>query len=143
MVSTQYENHGVKMEVTLDENIGSITADKYKLEQVILNLLSNAKYAVDEKGKKHANHQYTKLIEIKTWQDNNQVYLSVRDNGMGIPDKIIDKIFDPFFTTKSEERGTGLGLSVSYAFIKDLLGDIKVESIEGEYTRFEISLPKM
>lgn len=143
MVSTQYENHGVKMEVTLDENIGSITADKYKLEQVILNLLSNAKYAVDEKGKKHANHQYTKLIEIKTWQDNNQVYLSVRDNGMGIPDKIIDKIFDPFFTTKSEERGTGLGLSVSYAFIKDLLGDIKVESVEGEYTRFEISLPKM
>ena len=98
---------------------------------------------LDEKGKKHANHQYTKLIEIKTWQDNNQVYLSVRDNGMGIPDKIIDKIFDPFFTTKSEERGTGLGLSVSYAFIKDLLGDIKVESVEGEYTRFEISLPKM
>jgi len=143
MVSTQYENHGVKIEAKLDENIGSITADKYKLEQVILNMLSNAKYAVDEKEKKNPNHQYTKRIEIKTWQDSNQVYLSILDNGIGIPDKIIDKIFDPFFTTKSEERGTGLGLSVSYAFVKDLLGEIKVESVEGEYTRLEISLPKM
>ena len=64
------------------------------------------------------------------------------DNGIGIPTKIIDKIFDPFFTTKSEEKGTGLGLSISYGFIKDILGEIKVDSVENEYTVFEISIPK-
>ncbi|MGD9977553.1 MAG: sensor histidine kinase, partial [Bacteroidales bacterium] len=69
-------------------------------------------------------------------------FLYFRDNGIGIPPTIIDKIFDPFFTTKSEEKGTGLGLSISYGFIKDALGDIRVESVEGEYTIFEISLPK-
>jgi len=142
MVSAQYENHGVVIETNLDENIGMITADKFKLEQVLLNLLSNSKYAIDEKAKRLNNGTYRKRIEIKTWKDNESIFISFKDNGIGIPGKIIDKIFDPFFTTKTEDKGTGLGLSISYSFIKDLLGDIKVDSIENEYTTFEISIPK-
>lgn len=142
MVSAQYENHGVNIQTKLDENVGMITADKYKIEQVLLNLLSNAKYALDEKEKRLNDGKFRKEIEIKTWKDANSIFLYFRDNGIGIPPTIIDKIFDPFFTTKSEEKGTGLGLSISYGFIKDALGDIRVESIEGEYTIFEISLPK-
>lgn len=142
MVSAQYENHGVIIESNLDENAGMITADKYKLEQVLLNLFSNSKYAVDEKAKRLNDGLYRKKIGIKSWKDTDFVYISIYDNGIGIPAKIIDKIFDPFFTTKSEDKGTGLGLSISYGFIKDLLGEIKVDSIENEYTLFEISIPK-
>lgn len=142
MVQTQYQNHGITIDTYLDESIDMITADKYKLEQVLLNLLSNAKYAVDEKAKMLEPGTYQKRIEIKTWQNDRFVFIGFRDNGMGIPKKHIDKIFDPFFTTKGEEKGTGLGLSISYGFIKDLLGDIKVDSSAGNYTYFEISIPK-
>ncbi|MGE0076336.1 MAG: tetratricopeptide repeat protein [Bacteroidales bacterium] len=142
MVSAQYENHGVTISTDFDENIGTITADKYKLEQVLLNLLSNSKYALDEKEKKLNDGKFRKQIEIKTWKNTEFVYMEFKDNGNGIPSRIIDKIFDPFFTTKSEDKGTGLGLSISYGFIKDILGEIKVESTEGEYTAFEISIPK-
>lgn len=142
MVSAQYENHGVSLTIELDEQIGLITADKYKLEQVLLNLLSNAKYAIEEKNKLQNNPQYRKQIDIKTWKDSNNIYIGVRDNGTGIPQKVIDKIFDPFFTTKEEEQGTGLGLAISYGFIKDFLGELHVESKEGEYTYFEIEIPR-
>jgi len=142
MVSAQYENHGVIIETNLDESAGMITADKYKLEQVLLNLLSNSKYAIDEKAKRLNDGKFRKRIEIKSYKDSDFVYISLMDNGIGISSKIIDKIFDPFFTTKSEEKGTGLGLSISYGFIKDILGEIKVESVENEYTVFEISIPK-
>lgn len=142
MVSAQFENHGVTIETSLDENMPHITADKYKLEQVLLNLLSNSKYAVDEKEKRSNDSTYRKKIKISTHKDEQNVYLSVWDNGTGIPQKIIEKIFDPFFTTKSEDKGTGLGLSISYGFIKDLLGDIRVESEPNEYTLFEISIPR-
>lgn len=142
MVSAQFENHGVTIETSLDETIPPITADKYKLEQVLLNLLSNAKYAVDEKEKKSEDKTYRKEIKIITRKDEQNVYLTVWDNGTGIPQKITEKIFDPFFTTKSEDKGTGLGLSISYGFIKDLLGDIRVESEPNEYSLFEISIPR-
>lgn len=142
MVSAQYENHGVTIETYLDENIGMITAEKFKLEQVLLNLLANSKYALDEKEKRLNDGKFRKKIEITSWKDSTNVHITFKDNGSGIPSKHIDKIFDPFFTTKSEDKGTGLGLSISYGFIKDLMGDIKVDSVEDEYTTFELSIPK-
>ena len=144
MVSAQFESHGVRLTAQLDERIDPITADKYKLEQVLLNLLSNAKHAVDEKAARPDTPPgFQKQIDIKTHNGPVEVMLSVRDNGVGIPQKLLDKIFDPFFTTKTEEQGTGLGLSISYNFIKDILGDIRVDSQEGEYTLFEIVMPKI
>lgn len=140
----QFEQHGVELTTELDDSIEPITADKYKLEQVMINLISNAKHAVDEKAKSQLfSTSYRKKIAIKTENQNTDVIISVWDNGIGIPSSIIDKIFDPFFTTKEEGHGTGLGLSISYNFIKDILGNISVESTEGEYTLFKITLPKI
>jgi len=120
-----------------------VVADKFKLEQVVLNLLSNAKHAVDEREKTEENTaNYKKLIEVTTWENDEFVYLSVFDNGHGIKKKDLEKIFDPFYTTKKQDKGTGLGLSISYGFIKDILGDISVESEEGVYTKFQVNIPK-
>jgi C4-dicarboxylate-specific signal transduction histidine kinase len=142
MVDAQFKNHNVELEVELDPDIDLVIADRFKLEQVILNLLSNAKYAVDEKESTLQDDNYRKLIKVSSWQDENIVFVSTFDNGIGILKKDIDKIFDPFYTTKKVDKGTGLGLSISYGFVKDILGEITVDSVEGEYTRFEVKIPK-
>ncbi len=142
MVGNQYQNQGIVIETELTQNPCTIIGDKYKLEQVVLNLLSNARYAVDEKEKKSADSSYQKRIEIKTWVNEFNACFSVYDNGIGIYPENLEKIFDPFFTTKSEDKGTGLGLSIAYGFIKDILGEIRVDSEEGEFSFFEVIIPK-
>ena len=142
MVRVQFTNQGVKLEVNLTEGCDMVVGDKYKLEQVVLNLVGNAKFAVDEKEKSTNDKNFEKKIAIKSSHDKENVYFSVFDNGVGIKQKDIEKIFDPFFTTKREDKGTGLGLSISYGFIKDILGEIKVESQENEFTRFDVIIPK-
>ncbi|NVO10763.1 MAG: hypothetical protein HXX16_12425 [Bacteroidales bacterium] len=119
-----------------------IIGDKFKLEQVVLNLLSNAKHAADEKERQCRNENYQKRIVVKSWINEQNVCFSVWDNGIGIHPDILEKIYDPFFTTKNEEKGTGLGLSIAYGFIKDILGEIRVDSNLGEFTNFEIIIPK-
>ena len=141
MVGTQYQTHNVTISVTLSKEPCFIFGDKFKLEQVVLNLLSNAKHAIDEKEKQHIEG-YQKHIVVKSWQTEQYVNFNVWDNGIGIHSDVLEKIYDPFFTTKSEEKGTGLGLSITYGFIKDILGDIRVDSELGEFSVFEISIPK-
>jgi signal transduction histidine kinase len=106
----------------------------------LLNLYNNAFYAVSEKKKMHPEG-YEPLVSVKTERSGNHIGITVRDNGMGIPEKVKDKIFQPFFTTKPTGQGTGLGLSLSYDVIKAHGGEIKVESKEGEGTAFNILLP--
>ena len=142
MVSTQFRNQGVEFDVQLAPTMDQVIGDKFKLEQVVLNLLNNAKFAVDEKAERINNPSFIKKIYINTWTDQSNVFLTVKDNGIGIKPKDVEKIFDPFFTTKKADKGTGLGLSISYSIIKDLLGEIRVESKEDEFTRFEIVIPK-
>jgi two-component system, NtrC family, sensor kinase len=141
MVKAQFANHSVRLLVTLTPDIEKVIADKFKLEQVVLNLLSNAKFAVDEK-EALVGKPYEKTIEVTTWQDPEYACVSVKDNGIGIGTKDLDKIFDPFYTTKKVDKGTGLGLSIAYGFIKDILGEITVDSKEGEYTQFDVKIPK-
>ncbi|MFA5647843.1 MAG: ATP-binding protein [Bacteroidales bacterium] len=141
MVKAQFASHQVELEVNLDPTIEQVIADKFKLEQVVLNLLSNAKFSVEQK-KQGLGASFNKQIEISTSQDNDFVYISVRDNGIGINEKNIERIFDPFYTTKKVDKGTGLGLSIAYGFIKDILGDIAIESKEGEYAQFDVKIPK-
>jgi C4-dicarboxylate-specific signal transduction histidine kinase len=142
MVGTQFKDHGITLSVSLKENMPMIVDDKYKLEQVVLNLLSNARHAVDEKEEQSNLFDYQKQIEVTTYDDEVNVYISIKDNGTGISQQNIDKIYDPFFTTKKEGQGTGLGLPIAYGFIKDILGDIKVDSVMGEYTNFTLVIPK-
>ena len=141
MVSKQYNNHNIKIILKLCKEKCFTTGNKYRIEQVILNLLSNAKYAVEERQKLTKSDLYTKTITIKSYGVNGHVVFEIEDNGTGIPKKQIDNIFDPFFTTKDVENGTGLGLSITYGIIKEMKGEISVDSKVNEFTRIKVSLP--
>ena len=106
----------------------------------ILNLINNAFYAVNEKQKQNLNG-YEPTVTVATAKRDGRVEIRVKDNGNGIPQKILDKIFQPFFTTKPTGQGTGLGLSFSYDIIKAHGGEIKVDTREGEFTEFVVQLP--
>jgi signal transduction histidine kinase len=141
MVQTQYTSHNIMLEVDLEENIGLTLGNQYKLEQVILNLLSNAKDSLDEKEK--ISEVFRKQINITSYSDIENIFLEIKDNGIGIPEEIRERMFEPFFTTKEAESGTGLGLSISYGIIKAMNGEISVESREGEFTKIIVLLPKI
>ncbi len=123
-----------------DESIENINIIPQDIGRVVLNLINNAFYVVDEK-KKQIGDGYEPTVSVNTRKMSNKILISVKDNGNGIPQKILDKIFQPFFTTKPTGQGTGLGLSLSYDIIKAHGGEIKVESKEGEGSEFIISLP--
>ncbi len=124
-----------------DENIGKINLIPQDFGRVILNLLTNAFYAVNERKQLNENG-YKPTVSIITKKDKNQIKITVNDNGNGMPQEIIDKIFQPFFTTKPSGKGTGLGLSMSYDIItKGHDGTITVTSKENEGTSFSILLP--
>jgi signal transduction histidine kinase len=129
------------MKTDYDENIGLIKIISQDIGRVILNLITNAFYAVTEKNKLKLDG-YEPTITVSTKRINDKVEVRVKDNGTGIPQKALDKIFQPFFTTKPTGQGTGLGLSLSYDIVtKGHGGELKVETKEGEYTEFSIILP--
>ena len=124
-----------------DSTIEKINIIPQDIGRAILNLLTNAFYAVNEK-KRLGIPAYEPTVMVSTKKTGNKISVSVSDNGNGIPQKVIDKIFQPFFTTKPTGEGTGLGLSLSYDIItKGHGGDLKVETREGEGTTFIIILP--
>ena len=128
------------MKTDYDENIGLIKIISQDIGRVILNLITNAFYAVTEKNKLILDG-YEPTITVSTKRMNDKVEVKVKDNGTGIPQKALDKIFQPFFTTKPTGQGTGLGLSLSYDIVtKGHGGELKVETKEGEYTEFSIIL---
>jgi len=117
---------------------------------VILNLITNAFYVVDEKKKQqthggfktlHELAAYEPTVSVSTRKTGSRVEVKVEDNGNGIPQKVLDKIFQPFFTTKPTGQGTGLGLSLSYDIVKAHGGELRVETKEGEGSTFIIQLP--
>ena len=116
--------------------------NKYQLEQVIMNILSNAKDSVEEKSEKNLQKNYQMMIEINISEQRKTITIAIKDNGLGIKDCNKEKLFDPFFTTKPAEKGTGLGLSISYGIISKMKGDIKIESELNQYARMIITLPK-
>jgi len=123
-----------------DKTIRKINIIPQDIGRVLLNLYNNAFYAVSEK-KKTAGEGYEPAISVSTKKSNNNITITVGDNGNGIPQKVVDKIFQPFFTTKPTGQGTGLGLSLSYDIIKAHGGEIKVNTREGEFTEFIVQLP--
>ena len=135
------------MKTDFDESIGNVNIIPQDIGRVILNLINNAFYAVNEREKLIANSQqlmastYKPTVSVSTKKEGNTVLISVNDNGGGIPQKILDKIFQPFFTTKPTGQGTGLGLSLSYDIVKAHGGELKVETKENEGSTFIIQLP--
>lgn len=123
-----------------DKTLGTLNIIPQDIGRVILNLINNAFYAVKEK-KAQLEDGYVPTISVSTKKSGNNVLISVKDNGNGIPKNILDKIFQPFFTTKPVGQGTGLGLSLSYDIVKAHGGELKVETREGEGSEFLIQLP--
>jgi signal transduction histidine kinase len=105
-----------------------------------LNLYNNAFYAVTEK-KKQTGNGYEPTVLVSTKKINSKIEIKVKDNGNGVPQKVLDKIFQPFFTTKPTGQGTGLGLSLSYDIVKAHGGELKVETRENDGAEFTIILP--
>ncbi len=128
------------MKTEFDESIGKINVVPQDIGRVILNLITNAFYAVTDR-KKQGEDGYEPTVTVSTkLLANSQLLIAVKDNGNGIPDHIKDKIFQPFFTTKPTGQGTGLGLSLSYDIVKAHGGKIEVETKENEGTTFFIQL---
>jgi signal transduction histidine kinase len=128
------------MNTDFDNSIDKINIIPQDIGRVLLNLYNNAFYAVTEK-KKSAEVGYEPTVSVSTKKIDNNVTITVKDNGNGITQKVVDKIFQPFFTTKPPGVGTGLGLSLSYDIVKAHGGGIKVETKESEFTEFVVQLP--
>jgi PAS domain S-box-containing protein len=141
LVQKQLAESNIKLEIGCVGGDLKVLGNQYRLEQVFLNMISNARHAVEERSKKTDSESYKKIITISCKQLNGFALIEITDNGIGIPAEILPNIFDPFFTTKSEEKGTGLGLSISYGIIKEMNGNVSADSVENEFTRINIELP--
>jgi len=134
------KSFSAKYETDFDSSIGKINIVPQDIGRVLLNLINNAFYVVTEK-KQQLDGNYEPTVSVSTKRLQDKVEIKVKDNGTGVPQKVLDKIFQPFFTTKPTGQGTGLGLSLSYDIIKAHGGEIKVETKEGEGAEFVIQLP--
>ncbi|HRO70890.1 MAG TPA: tetratricopeptide repeat protein, partial [Chitinophagaceae bacterium] len=134
------------MKTDFDTNTGLVKIAPQDIGRVILNLLTNAFYAVNEKKKSTFTERqeinYEPTVFVGTKKEKDMVEITIRDNGNGIPEKIRDKIFQPFFTTKPTGQGTGLGLSLSYDIVTNGHGgELKMDTKQGVGTTFTISIP--
>jgi histidine kinase len=139
--SRQLKARGIEVVWELEQNLPLIMADGDRLEQVFINLLINARDAIEEKWESETTPKGEKNITLRTQSIGQKVAVEVQDTGLGIPDSISDKVFEPFFTTKEVGKGTGLGLSISYRIVQDFGGTIQVVSAEGQGARFTIHFP--
>jgi signal transduction histidine kinase len=134
------KNFNATVNTDFDTAIGKINIIAQDVSRVLLNLYNNAFYAVNEKAKQQTR-DYEPAVSVSTKNSHTMLEITVRDNGNGIPEKIVNKIFQPFFTTKPTGQYTGLGLSLSYDIVKAHGGVIHVNTREGEFTEFVIQLP--
>ena len=151
LIGRQLEHHCVKVELYLDSDL-YVLADANRLEQVFLNIIGNARDALDIQEKTVNQFRqisnppawvtnWEKRIIIRSYQKATRVIVDIEDNAGGIPKHILDKIFDPFYTTKEVGKGTGLGLYISYGIIHDLGGEIQVNTTTGVGSVFSVILP--
>jgi two-component system NtrC family sensor kinase len=138
------------LKTAYDETIEKINIIPQDIGRVILNIITNAFYAVTEKKKSphplKGGMEYEPVVSITTKRFSTPLWdggieIRIADNGNGIPQKVVDKIFQPFFTTKPTGQGTGLGLSLAYDIVKAHGGELKVETKEGQGAEFIIQLP--
>jgi PAS domain S-box-containing protein len=140
LIQGQLNKEGIEIALDVQDDLPLVEANGQQIEQVVLNLLSNARQAL---GQRFPQTDPGKKIEIACRRvgEGHMVEISITDFGVGIPRDILDNIYDPFFSTKAAAEGTGLGLSISYGIIKDHHGLLSIQSREGEYTRASFRLP--
>lgn len=132
----------VTIDREFDEDAGEVTAVSRDLSRVFLNIITNACQATEIRRRGEEDEGYSPKVTLRTKGEEDHVVVTVRDNGTGIPAKVVEKIFDPFFTTKSGTQGTGLGLSISYEIVQAHGGSLQVETKEGEFTEFKVTVPR-
>ncbi|MBW1828951.1 MAG: PAS domain S-box protein, partial [Deltaproteobacteria bacterium] len=137
----QLKVRGIELIWESQDDLPQILADPGRLEQVFINLLVNARDAIEKKWESEGATSEDDKIMVKTRKKGQAVVVELSDTGLGIPASIMEKIFEPFFTTKEVGKGTGLGLSISYGIIKECGGNIRVAPIKGEGARFIITFP--
>jgi len=142
LVRTIIKKDQITLTIDIEENLPNMKCRSQQIQQVLMNLLTNAKDAVNEKYPRYDENKVISLTcrqlerEGRRW-----IHIVVSDNGCGIPKDMQDKIFEPFFSSKPKEMGTGLGLSISHGIVMDHHGTLTFETKEGEYTRFILELP--
>jgi len=143
LLGAQFRSRGLQLESHLEEDLPMISANPFSLEEVIINILINARDATEENlnSGPQTNPRVTLDTFLEEVDGKNCVKIRVADNGVGIPEDIFDKVFDPFFTTKGPDRGTGLGLSISKSIIEQFGGTIDIQSSDGKGATVIISLP--
>ena len=135
------KSFNAQLETDYDDSIKTVNMIPQDIGRVILNLITNAFYAVDEKKSNSESIDFKPTVSVSTKKLKDTIEIIIKDNGNGIPKDILDKIFQPFFTTKPTGKGTGLGLSMSYDIIRAHNGKLQVESNDKEGTIFTVSLP--
>ncbi|MBI2340326.1 MAG: PAS domain-containing protein [Deltaproteobacteria bacterium] len=133
LIRMQARANRIEIVEEFEEGRGRVLGSFHKLQQVFLNLITNAYHAMPRGGR----------LALKTGSAEGQVHAEISDTGEGIPPEHLDRIFDPYFTTKKRGEGTGLGLSISYGIVRDHSGTISVKSAPGKGTTFTVSFPEM
>lgn len=146
LIGERLRNQGIAIELDLAPDLPVVLADPNRLEQVFLNLITNAEQALKVMDQRIAageveREAYQKRLDIKTRVEDTWVVVTVRDNGCGIRELDQERIFEPFFTTRPVGEGAGLGLSISYGIVTQLGGEIAFDSVENEGTTFTLRLP--
>lgn len=142
ILEAQLANHEIRLTIDLDADLPPVLGRGEQIEQVLLNLLANARDAVDDKDRTRepGAQRYEKIVQIRTRRRNGRIDLEVEDNGVGMSEETVERVFEPFYTTKSAEEGTGLGMSISYAIVRSHGGRITCESTSGSGTIFRMSI---
>ncbi|HHX18451.1 MAG TPA: PAS domain S-box protein [Clostridium sp.] len=140
LIGEQLIKRKITVETNIEDNLPPILADHNKLEQVFLNIITNARDAIEELRMKNPDKKDGK-ITINAHSQKNTVVIEIIDNGIGISEKVKEKVFEPFFTTKDVDKGTGLGLSITYGIVKEFDGIIEIESKEMQGSKFIIKFP--
>ncbi|MBI4746599.1 MAG: response regulator [Deltaproteobacteria bacterium] len=142
LTSAHLRRDGINLSLDIPVDLPVVVAHHQQIQQVFLNLINNAHYALNQKYPK-GNENKSLIISAERVFVNKRKFVRVTflDNGTGIPSDIMDKVMDPFFSTKPEDKGTGLGLSISHGIIADHGGRLSIESKEGEFTKVILDLP--
>lgn len=135
LITVQYKHKAIDLVTDLGENLPSVTGNTFKFEQVVLNLVINAKDALENQQTEE------KEIRISTFRDGQNIFIEVSDNGTGIKKEDIGNIMLPFYSTKEEGKGTGMGLAISFGIIKEMKGNIDIQSEVLKGTTIRITLP--
>ena len=135
LLTKQLRNNNIEIETSLQKNLPNVTANASQLQQVFVNMISNAKDALEAKG------GGTFTLKSSLVDGDSFVEVTFKDTGCGMPEEVIKKLSEPFFTTKTSDRGTGLGTSISFPIIKKHKGEIHITSKVGSGTTIKLKVP--